>query len=432
MQVTVENGEGLVRRMRVELSSEEIEQEVDKRLRDFARQARLPGFRPGKAPVRLLRQRYGESVRDEVFSETVQKTYPEAISQQELRPAGMPEIEPDIDQAAGRYAYVANFEVMPQVELVGLAGREIKRPVAEVTEADVDAMIERLREQRKTWSPVDRQAADGDRLTVDFQGTIDGEFFQGGSAEGTQIVLGEGRMIADFEAQLVGAAAGDERVVEVTFPEDYHVAELAGKPARFQVQVKEVAEVELPPLDADFMAAFDVEDGDMDKFRADIRGNMERELKQRIEAQVKEQVLDALVEANPMEVPQALVSEQIKGFKEQMQRNMGGGAGGFQLPDDIFADSARRRVVLALLAGEAVRRHEITADPERVRAAVEEMADTYDTPQEVIDYYYADPQRLQQIEAMVTEEMMVERLLEEATVVDEPSTFEAVTRSERD
>jgi len=427
MQVSVEAGDGLVRQIKVDLPAESIEQEVDKRLRDFARSARLPGFRPGKVPLKLLRQRYGASVRGEVFGEQVQSSFPRAVAEAELRPVGVPDIEPDIDQAQGRYSYVAKFEVLPDIELATLSGQSIARPVAEVTEADVDAMIERLRQQHKTWSPVERPAADGDRVKLSFQGTVDGEPFEGGTAEDVELELGSGRMIPGFEAQLEGASAGDERVVEVTFPEQYHNSALAGKPARFDVQVKEVQASELPALDADFVAAFGIADGDIDGFRADVRNNMERELAQRIKAKIKNQVMDLLLAVNPIDVPEALVAQEIETLKEQTRQSVGGGT--FELPDEPFTESARRRVSLGLIVGELVKRHNLQADQERVRATVQELAATYEDPQAVAEYYYNDANRLSSVRSLVLEERVVEHVMEEVDVTDQPTTFQDLTQS---
>lgn len=427
MQVSVEAGDGLVRQLKVDLPAEEIEQEVDKRLRNFARSARLPGFRPGKVPMKLLRQRYGASVRGEVFGEQVQASFPKAVAEAELRPAGMPEIEPDIDQAQGRYSYVAKFEVMPDIELAPLAGKSIARPVAEVTEADVDAMVERLRQQRKTWSPMERPAADGDRIKMSFQGTVDGEPFEGGSAEDLEIELGSSRMIPGFEEQLQGASAGDERVVEVTFPDDYPKAELAGKPARFDVKVSEVQESALPALDADFVAAFGVADGDLDRFRADVRNNMERELAQRVKTKIKNQVMDLLLEVNSIDLPDVLVAQEIATLKDQTRQSLGGGS--FELPDEPFAESARRRVSLGLIVAELVKRHNLSPEPARVRAAVQDLAATYEDPQAVADHYYADAKRLSSIQSLVLEDRVVEQVMEEVDVTDDPTTFEALTQN---
>lgn len=426
MQVTVEAGEGLARRMTVELSADDVEQQVDQRLRDVARQARLPGFRPGKVPMRVLRQRFGDSVRGEVLGEMVQSSFVEAVSQEALKPAGQPEIEPDIDIDQRRYAYIASFEVLPQIELNDLSGKRIERPTAEVTDADVDSMIERLRTQRRTWEGVERPAQQGDRVTISFKGTIEGEPFDGGSAEDRQLELGSGGFIPGFESQLEGAAAGEERVVEVSFPDEYHNADLAGKPARFDVRVEAVEEPKLPDIDADFVAAFGIADGDEERFRADVRSNMERELRQRIDARVKEQIMDALIEVNPVELPEALLREEIASLKGQTLQAAGGG-GSLDLPDELFAEPAQRRVKLGLVVAEVVKSQGLSASPERVRALVEEAAASYERPQDVIDYYYADPQRLSSMEALAMEELVVARMLESAEVEEVATTFEALT-----
>jgi trigger factor len=428
MQVSVETGDGLTRRLKVDLPAEEIEQEIEKRLQTYARSARLPGFRPGKVPLRMLRQRYGESVRMEVFGERVEASFPQAIAEAELRPAGRPEIEPDLDSAAGRYSYVAEFEVLPELELASLEGHTVKRPVVEVTEADVDETIERLRQQRRQWEPVERVAASGDRVTADFEGRIDGEPFEGGSGTDTMIEIGAGRFVPGFEDQLIGAVAGDERTVEVTFPDDYPQEALAGKPAEFKVTVKDIEEPVLPAVDAEFVKEFGIDDGDLDRFRADVRSNLERERTQRAKAKVKNQVMDVLLEANPLTIPAALIAEEIGSLRQQMTQNLGDVK--IELPDELFADNARRRVALGLLVGEVVKQHELAPDAERVRGALEEMAATYDDPQAVIDYYYADRQRLAAIESVVLEDLVVEQLLEQLEVADDPISFSELTAQE--
>jgi trigger factor len=427
MQVTVETGEGLARQMTVELPPEEIEQQIDQRLREVARNARLPGFRPGKVPLRVLRQRFGDSVRAEVFGEMIKATFSEAIAKADLRPAGIPEFEADIDQSARRYAYIAKFEVLPQIVLNSLKDQTIKRPIVEVHESDLDAMIERLRKQRMTWTQVERPAAIGDRVIISFKGTIDGEAFPGGSAENRPLELGSGLMVPGFEEQLVGAVASDERSVEVTFPSDYHAPSLAGKQALFAVSIVDVAEPVLPEIDADFIRGFGIEDGNLDAFRADVRRNMERELKQRVDSSLKNQVMDALIKANPLDLPAALVAEEVKVLKEQMRQATSGTT--VELPDELFADAAKRRVALGLVIAEIVKQHDIAPVPDRVRATIEEMASSYETPQDMIDHYYADRQRLASVESLVLEEMVVERMLEDADVQDEPMTFEALTET---
>ncbi|MBS1202598.1 MAG: trigger factor [Chromatiaceae bacterium] len=425
MQVSVETGEGLERRMRIDLPFERIQGEVDKRLQQLARSARLPGFRPGKVPINLLRQRYGEQVQQEVFGELVQTSFSEAVAKEALRPAGMPRIEPDIDHAEKRYGYTAVFEVLPQFELAPLSGKVLKRPVAQVTDADLEAMLERLRTQRKSWQPAQRPAQSGDRLTVAYTGTIDGEAFEGGSSASSQLELGSGRMIPGFEDGLIGARAGETRSLDITFPEGYHAAPLAGKPVRFEVTVNAVDEPVLPEVDADFARSFGVEDGDVERFRSDVRANMERELKQRIKARTKEAVMDVLVAENAVDIPAVLVSEEVRSLKEQMRQNLGGGR--MELPDNLFEDSARRRVALGLIIAEIVKKNGIVANAASVREAVEEMASTYEQPQEVVDYYYADRKRLAPVESLVLEERVVDWVLGQVAVEDEATTFQQLT-----
>lgn len=425
MQVNVEIGEGLARQMTVELPAEDVEREIDKRLQDLARNARIPGFRPGKVPLRVLRQRYTEGVRGEVIGELFQQTYPKALEQQDLKPAGMPDVEPRIDAAERRYAYVAKFEVMPEVEFKDLAGKTVERPVVELNDQDIDQMIERLQEQRKEWAPVKRKAKKGDRMKIDFVGTMDGVAFEGGSAEGVDLELGSGTMIPGFEQALIGAKAGEEVEFDVDFPEDYGKAELAGKPAHFKVQVQEVIGAKLPAVDAEFIKAFGVESGEEPDFREELRTNMERERKQRVQSLTKNRVMDLLIKANEVTLPEALVKEEIQSMKQQMTQSMGGGQ--FELPDGLFTEPAQRRVALGLILAEAVKKLNIEIDEDRVRAQVEEMAATYETPQEVIDYYYADQQRLGHVRSLVLEEMVVERLLEDAEVKDESMSFADLT-----
>ncbi|MEA3276458.1 MAG: trigger factor [Pseudomonadota bacterium] len=427
MQVSVESGEGLQRRMTVGLPPERVEAEVDKRLREFARTARLPGFRPGKVPVKVLRQRYGGQVQQEVFGELVQSSFSEALSQERLRPAAAPEIEPDIDQSEKRYAYTAVFEVLPQFELASLEGKSIKRPAVEVSDADLDAMIERLREQRKTWESVERAAQEGDKLTISFTGTMDGEEFEGGSAEDAEIELGSGRMMPGFESGLVGTQAGGETRLDLSFPEDYHAEHLKGKAVTFDVRVSEVAQPVLPEVDGAFARDFGVEDGDLERFRRDVRNNMERELKQRVSARIKNQVMDLLLESNQIDLPGALIKEEIQALKNQTRQNAGSGR--LELPDDLFEDSARRRVALGLIIAEVVSKNAIKVDPERVRAAVEDMASTYEHPQDVIDFYYGNKENLASVETLTLEDQVVDWVTEQVSVEDEPGTFQELTEA---
>lgn len=422
MQVSVESGEGLERRMTVGLEAEQIDAEVEKRLREFARSARLPGFRPGKVPVRILHQRYGEHMRHEVFGDLLKESYPEALAQQELQPAGAPQIEPEIDESAKRYSYTAVFEVLPEFELSALEGKTIKRPVAGVTDADLDKMLTRLREQHRTWRTVERPAGSGDRLKISFTGTLEGEPFEGGSAEDAFIELGSERMIPGFEDGLMGAQAGDERRLDLKFPDEYGAEHLKGKPVVFDVRVGEVAEQVLPELDADFAKAFGVADGDLDKLRQDVRKNMERELEERVQARIKNQAMDLLLDVNQIELPNVLIEQEIGTLKQQTRQQVGGG--NFELPDDLFRDQASRRVALGLIIAEVVKANDIKVDPDKVREAVEEMASTYEHPQQVIDHYYANKEHLASVESLTLENQVVDWVLEQVTVEDEPTTFE--------
>jgi len=427
MQVSVERGEGLERRMTVDLEPEQINAEVEKRLREFARSARMPGFRPGKVPVQVLRRRYGGQVRREVFGDLMQESYPEAIVQEELHPAGAPQIEPEIDESANRYAYTAVFEVLPQFELDALEGKSIKRPVAEVTDADLETVLTRLRQQRKTWRPVERPAQSGDRLKISFTRALDGEPFEGGSAEDTEIEIGLGRMIPGFEDGLLGAQAGDERRLDLQFPDQYHAEHLKGRPVAFDVRVAEVTEPVLPELDADFAKGFGFADGDLDGFRSDVRRNMERELKERIDARIKSQAMDLLLKMNEIDLPKVLVEQELGALKQQIRTQSRGG--NFELPDDLFQDQAKRRVALGLIIAEVIKANDIQVDPERVREVVEDMASTYEHPQQVIDYYYAKKERLASVESLTLEGQVVDWVLDQVAVVDEPTTFEELTTS---
>lgn len=425
MQVSVEAGEGLERRMRVDLPFDEVGAEVEKRLQQLARRAKLPGFRPGKVPMKVLRQRYNMELHQEVFGDMVQKTLYKAFEQESLTPAGMPHIEPDLDIDAGRMAYTAVFEVMPEITLTSVSDRVVKRPVSELTDTDLDDMIQRLREQRKTWAAVERPAQAGDQLSIGFVGTIEGEAFEGGTTTGFKLELGSGRLIPGFEDGLIGAAVGETRTLDLTFPEGYQAEHLAGKPVRFEVTVESIAEPRLPEVDAEFVKNFGVEDGDVERFKADVRRNMERELKERLTARTKERVMDMLYEANPVDLPKALIQSEMRTMADQMRQALGGGQ--MQLPPEMFESGAKRRVALGLILGQIIRDNEIKADPERVRETVERMAASYEQPQEVLDYYYGDEERLSSVRALVMEEQVVDLMLEQVQVEDEPLTFAQLT-----
>jgi trigger factor len=427
MQVSVETGEGLERRMKIDLPFEQVSVEVEKRLQKLARGARLPGFRPGKVPMKVLRQRYGEAVHQEVFAELVESSFSEALMQESLRPAGMPRIEPAMDPVEQRFGYTAIFEVLPQVEVASLAGRSVKSPAAEITDEDIDAMVERLRRQHATREPVERAAATGDLLTISFVGTLDGEPFEGGSATGVKLELGSGRMIPGFEEGLIGASAGEQRTLDLVFPDPYQAEHLAGKPVRFEVTVEAVEETVLPEVDATFIEKFGVADGDIARFRQDVRQNMEREMKQRLDARRKDAVMDLLIEAHDIELPGVLIQEEIRAMKAQMLETLG--SANMALPDGLFEEAAKRRVALGLVIGEIVKQQGLRPDAQRVRAAVEENASTYEHPQAVVDYFYSDPKHLASVESLVLEGQVVDWVLGQVEVEEEAITFAQLSES---
>ncbi|NCC27860.1 MAG: trigger factor [Gammaproteobacteria bacterium] len=427
MQVSVETGEGLERRMKIDLPFEQIAAEVEKRLQKLGRSARLPGFRPGKVPMKVLRQRYGEGVHQEVFGEFVESSFSEALMQEALRPAGMPRIEPAIDPVEQRFGYTAIFEVLPQIEVASLAGRVVKSPIAEITDEDVDAMVERLRLQHATRQPVERAAAAGDLLTVSFVGTLDGEPFEGGTASGVKLELGTGRMIPGFEEGLVGASAGEQCTLDLVFPDPYQAEHLAGKPVHFEVTVEAVEESVLPEVDAAFVEAFGVADGDIARFREDVRKNMEREMKQRLDARRKQVVMDMLLAAHDIELPKVLVAEEIRAMGEQMRETLG--SKDIPIPDGLFDDAAKRRISLGLIIGEIIKQQDLRPDAQRVRAAVEESASTYEYPQAVVDYVYADPKRLASVENLVLEQQVVDWVLGQVEVEEEVLSFAQLSDS---
>ena len=433
MQVSVEHQEGLERRLKVEIPGERIEDAVEQRLNKLRGTVRLDGFRPGKVPMRVVRNRFGGQVRQEVVGELIQSTLQEAVGQVQLQPAGTPQIDAADEQPdEGGMAYTATFEVYPEIELGDLGELAIEKPVATVEEADIDRMIETLRAQRQEYVDVERAAASGDRVVIDFVGRIDGEAFEGGAGQDTPVDLGSGQMIDGFEDQLEGIQPGETRNVEVTFPEEYQASELAGKAAVFEVTAKSVQEGRLPEVDEDFARQFGVESGSVEELRDGLRRNMERELNQALQSRVKQQVMDALLEQHPIEVPESLVREEIGRLREQMKQRLGGQMSDEQLTDDLFRDEALRRSRLGLVLAELVQRNGIQADQESVRAKVDDMASAYDDPEQVVQYYYQNKHMLQGIEAMVVEDRVVDWVLERAQVSEAPTTFDAVMNPNRE
>lgn len=428
MQVSLESGEGLERRLLVDLPAERVEAEMDKKLKDLARHVRLDGFRPGKVPMRTIKQRFGDQVRQETYGTLIQETLYEAASEHKLMPAGEPQIELREAAEQGGLGYTAIFEVMPEVKVGDLSGQSLSRPVAQVLESDIDAMIDKLRKQRTVWNEVDRSAQDGDTVHMDFKGKVDGELFEGGSAENAPLVLGSGSMIEGFESGLLGAKAGDERTLEVKFPDDYRAEHLAGKDATFDVKVLKVAEPQLPELDENFVKAFGVEDGTIESMRSDISKNMRHELKKKLDSITKERVMDVLIAANPMDIPKAMVANEAERMKQQMLQDMEqrGQSTSMDLPASIFESQATRRVHLGLLVSEIMSAQQFKAEEDQLRETIAEFAESYEDPQEVIDYYLQDKNARAGIENLVLENHVVEWVLGQVKLADEEKAFSEV------
>ena len=429
MQANLETLGSLERRLSVTLPAADIDSEVESRLKRLSRTVKMHGFRPGKVPLKVVAQQYGPQVRQEVLGDAMQKSFGEAIRNQNLRVAGYPrfDVKPPADGAA-EFQYSATFEVYPEVRVGDIAGSTIERPQLAVSEAEVDRTVEIMRKQRASYEPAQRGATNEDRVTIDFRGTIDGADFQGSSASGQQAVLGEGRLLPDFEANVIGMQAGESKTFDVRFPDDYHGREVASKTARFEVTVKEVAAPVLPAVDADFAKNLGVADGDIARMRAEIRGNVEREVKGKLKARLREQVMQALLDATKMETPKGLLQMEIQRMQDGMRQELTARGvkvnDAMPLPGDLFEKQAQRRVNLGLIFGELVKSHNLFARPDQVRATVDEQAQGYERPEEVVKWFYAAPERLREIESAATEDNIVAWALGVARVTDKQVSFE--------
>jgi trigger factor len=426
MQVSVESGEGLLRKMTVEVPSDSVNEKVEKRLKEISRQVRLDGFRPGKVPMRVVKQRFGQQARQEVFGDIIQSTFYEAASQEKLQPAGEPSIEIKNDDAAGAFSYIASFEVVPTVEVADLSGAEVEKIASEVTDADVDAMFDKLRKQRTQWNEVERASQDGDKLDINFKGIMDGEVFEGGSAENAPLVLGSGAMIDGFESGLLGATKGDERTLELKFPDEYHAEHLAGKDVTFEVTVNSVSEPQLPEIDAEFAKSLGVESGEVEELRNEVRTNMDNELEQKTRSMLKEKVMDLLIEKHDFDVPDAMVKQEAERMKEQTKADMQsrGQASNLDLPASIFEEQAKRRVKLGMIVGEIISKQELKADDDKIRATIERFAASYESPDEVVEYYMNNPQQKASLESLVLEDEVVDWVLGQVKVSEKSMTFD--------
>lgn len=425
MQVSVETTGTLGRRMTVQVPAERIDQEVDNRLKSLARTARISGFRPGKVPFKIVQQRYGQQVHLEVAGDVMSSSLHEALSQQNLRPAGQPKLEPRTVEQGKALEFIAEFEVYPEFEPASVADVQIEKPVVTIGEQDIDAMLEKLRQQRASWETVDRAAAKGDQVNVDFAGTIDGAGFAGGSGQGMTLEIGAGRLIEGFEDRLIGARAGDEVTMDLRFPDDYHSAEVAGKPVQFKVKINKVSALKLPEVDDEFAKSLGVEGG-VGALREEVARNMGRELEQMVTAVVKERAFSQLLERNTIDVPAALVDEEVERLMRESHQQMGG-AQGMNLPRSLFEKQAHRRVALGLIIGEIIKRNGIQVDPERVRRLIEGIAASYENPDEVVKWYYENREAMGSAQSLALEEQVVEWLLGQAKVVEKSCTFDELT-----
>ena len=438
MQVSVETTSGLERRLNISVPAQRVDDAVNTKLAETAKNVRLNGFRPGKVPLKVVRQRFGDALRMDVLNDVLNESFYEAVQQQELKPAGRPEIEPKNVMTAGKdVEFTATFEVFPEVELADYAKIEVKRRSGEVSDADVAKMIDTLRDQRGSWNEVEREAKADDQVNIDYKGTKDGEEFTGGSAEGSDLVLGSGQMIPGFEDGIQGMKAGDEKTLQLSFPEDYHAEDLKGAAVEFAVKVNAVKEKAPAALDDEFFEQFGVKEGGEDAFRAEVQKNMSRELDSACENLVKKQVMDGLIDLHDgLLIPAALISQEIDALRGQQVQQFGALAEQLDvkeiLPDELFKEQAERRVRLGLILNAVIEKHEISADADKVRAAIEKIAEGYEDKDMVINHYYSNPQQLQGVEGMVVEDAAVEKILEKAKLSDETSSYDEIVEAARE
>ena len=427
MQVTVETTQGLERRVKVQVPEDRIQGEVSKRLNTIAQSARLPGFRPGKAPMKVITRRYGKQVREEVVGEIVQSSFHDAIVQESLRPAGTPTIDPLEWESGSGVAYTAVFDVYPEVSLPPIESLKISRPEAQVSDADLERMLERLRSQRRTWQAVERAATLGDRLNIDFQGTCEGKARDDLKAEGYAVELGAKQLFNQLEDALLGAESGQELALDLNFPSDFQAGELAGRPVHFDVKVNSVEEPVLPDIDDAFAATFGVQEGGIERLKTEVRANMQRELEEGVRTTTKQRVMEALLAGRDLELPESLIKREVERSMAQRRLELahsGVDVSKIELDEKDFDAGARRRVSLGLLVAELIKEHNIKAEPDAIRARIDAIASTYEDPAEVVRWYYSEPKRLSEVESTVLEDTVVAWILERAQVVPAPSSFD--------
>jgi trigger factor len=427
MQVSVTTTKGLERRLEVAVPGERVAGEVDARLKRIARTARINGFRPGKVPYAVVRQQYGTQVHAETVNDLMQSSFAEAVSQQKLRPAGGPRIEPIAVAPGTELRYAAIFEILPEVMLHPLEGIAVERPTAQVGEQDIDAMLESMRSQRPVFSEVERAAQDGDRVALDFEGRVDGMVFPGGKGEGMSVTIGAHRVLPEIEQALVGMRVGEAKTIPAHFPEDYGAASVAGKSAEFDLKLTKIEERSLPAIDEAFVRAFGVQEGGVPELRAEVRKSMERELAEASRSRVREQLFDALYRDNPLEVPQSMLEAQIRELQAQAMRRMGTQDPARAPPRDSLEAGARRRVALGLLIGEIARQQSLKVDRERVEQKLEAISASYPDPQQARRQYLASREAMEQLESAALEDQALDWALTQVKVVDKSSTFRELT-----
>ena len=423
MQVSVETGEGLERKLTVQVPAETVDAQVQSRLQSMQSQVKIDGFRPGKVPLAVVKKRYSTQVFQEVAGEVIQNTLRDAFTQENLKPASTPSIEPKSFELGQPLEYVATFEVYPEVELAPVADLLVEKLNAEITDKDVDALLETLRKQKTNWTDVDRAAENGDRVTISFKGRVDGELFDGGSADDVPLELGSGNMIPGFEEPIIGMAKNAESTINVTFPDDYSVSNLAGKAAEFDVSVSKVEASELPELTDEFAKDFGVEEGGLAQLRDDVRNNMQRELDSRIASDLKSKVMDQLLEANAIQVPKAIVLEEAEALKQQT-----GAQTGADQAVETYMEEAERRVALGMILGDLAKLSGLQADQSKVDERLEMMAKDYQDPSEFVNYYKSNPQMMRGVESLVVEDMIVDWVVGQAKVSTVESSFDEVMK----
>lgn len=439
MQVTTEAVSGVARRLNVSVPTSRVNEQFEARLKRTAKTVKINGFRPGKVPLNVVRREYGASIYQEVVNDVIRDTVFEAIQQEKINAVGMPNIE-KVENKDDALVYEATVEVYPEVEVKAFADLEVERKSSEINDKDVDVMIENLQKQRASWTETKGMAKKDMQVTFDFEGTVDGEKFEGGAAEDFKLVLGSGRMIPGFEDGIIGMKKGEEKVIDVTFPEDYQAENLAGKAAQFKITVKLVEKEKLPEIDAEFLKIFGLtEEEGLDKLKADVRKNMEREVRNGLRNQVKQAAFDALVAANEIEVPASMVAQEIDRQRQQMiqqftQQFGAQGAGAFDssmLPDELFKEQAEKSVKLGVLVSKVLADAKLEVDQARVDAYIDDMASSYEDPTEVVEYFKNDKQQRAQIEAVVLEDQVVDHILAAAKVTDVAISYEDLLKEQQ-